>query len=199
MVAALLFASGFTLSAREEFVLKNEKIEVAVDSKGCLTSLKNVLTGQQCASGDALWRLYYDTKAQNEIQVLGSEQTPEVSSDGKAIVIEYSSLVNGGAEVGIALSLKVVLEEDKVRFSSEMTNNMPHTIIREFQYPLVGDLSLPDDFKLFITDTGGQIYSNPKSTIFRRSNNPPYKSPSQLFRQMDIKYPTRIASNCFAF
>lgn len=52
MVAALLFASGFTLSAREEFVLKNEKIEVAVDSKGCLTSLKNVLTGQQYASHD---------------------------------------------------------------------------------------------------------------------------------------------------
>ena len=197
--AAALLASAFTLSAHDSFVLKNGKIEVAVDSKGRLTSLKNVLTGQQYASGDALWRLYYDSKAQNEIQVLGSEQTPKVSSDGEAIFIKYSSLVNGGEGVGITLSLKVILEEDKVRFSSEMTNNMPHTIIREFQYPLVGDLCLPDDFKLFITDTGGQIYSNPKSTILRRSNNPPYKSPSQLFRQMDIKYPTRIASNCFAF
>lgn len=198
----LLVACSLAVTARaadKTFSLKNDKIQVGIDSKGCLVSLKNLKTGQEYASGDALWRLYYDTHEQYEIQVLGSEQAPSVSSDGKEITINYSGLVLDGKTLAIDLRLKVILEVDKVRFTSEITNNIPHSIVRELQYPLLGDLELPKDFKLFITDTGGQIYSNPKATILRRSNTAPYKTPAQLFRQMDIKYPTRIASNCFAF
>jgi len=192
--------------AGKPFVLKNDKIEVAIDNSGRLVSLKNVKTGTEYAAGDALWRLYYDTHEEKEIQVLGSEQTASVTSKGNTIIIRYDKMkvpvseYNGRGDVfRLSMTLKVILEDDMVRFTSEMANNEPHTIVREFQYPLVGDMPLSDDFKLLITDTGGQLYSDIKETIMKNSNTSPYKSPAQFFRQWDIKYPTRIAANCFAF
>ena len=197
-------AKGF--KSDKPFVLKNDKIEVSIDNKGFLASLKNVKTGREYAAGDALWRLYYDTHEEKEIQVSGSEQAATVSMKGNVITIKYdklkvpSSEYNGRGDVmNLSLTLNVILEDDMVRFTSEMTNNEPHTIVRELQYPLVGDMPLPEDYKLLITDTGGQLYPDIKGTILKNSNTSPYKSPAQFFRQWDIKYPTRIAANCFAF
>ena len=69
-------------------------------------------------------------------------------------------------------------------------------------------MPLPEDHKLLLTHTGGQLYDDPKGMIFRHSNASPYKTPAQKFRQMDAKYPMRtvtggtggcMASNCFAY
>lgn len=196
MVMCCMLASA---SQPKIYTLSNDKLQVSIDADGHLVTLRNIATGQDYAGGAYMWRLYYDTQKRREIQVLPAEQKANVARRGDAIVIRYDRMVFEGRKVDIQAVFTVTLEDDMVRFASRLTNNEPHTIIRELHYPLVGDMPLPEDHKLLVTDTGGQVFSNPKDAIFSRSNTAPYKTPAQLFRQMGIKYPTRIAANCFAF
>lgn len=46
----------------------------------------------------------------------------------------YNGLNTGKGKLYIQLSLNVLLEEDQIRFSSEIKNNEAHTIVRELQY-----------------------------------------------------------------
>ena len=74
--------------------LANEKISVTIGKDGKLYSLKNEITNHEYAStaGEYLWRLYYDTHAEEEIQVLGEEQSVEVSQEGSTIGLKYPSV-----------------------------------------------------------------------------------------------------------
>jgi len=208
VVLGILFA-GPDLTARkkgsapvpEELSLSNGKITVAVAKDGSLKSLKNNETGQEYASGGYLWRLYYDAPHLKEIQVTGEGQTPELSMDQDTIRLRYSGLVGpDGTVLDMRLELKVVLEKDKVRFCSEIANNEEHTVVREFQYPLVRGINLPEDHRLITAQVGGKIYDRPYETIEKTGfSDKPYKRPDQVFRQLNVKYPSGVSMNCFVF
>ncbi|MBQ2103418.1 MAG: hypothetical protein II479_07640, partial [Bacteroidales bacterium] len=146
LLACLLAAPA--AHADGELALANDKVAVAIAPDGSLASLRNVETGQDYAGGALLWRLYYDAPYEKEIQVLGSEQRPEVTSDGRVITLRYGSLRAHGRELDMRVTLTVTLEADKVRFGAALENNEPHTVIREFHYPLVHGAHLPADHKL---------------------------------------------------
>jgi hypothetical protein len=194
-------ASCVCLSAgAQTFSLKEGGVEAAIDAKGNLTSLKNVASGHEYASGRQLWRLYFDRKdGEKEIEVLGSENVPEVKQEGGRIELRYGTLKARGVDLHMRLTLSIRIEKGLVRFGSEVANSEPHTIIRELHYPLVGDCRLTSDFKLLTTHLGGQLYAGPKQRILAVGNSPPYMAPSQHYRQMDLKYPAHTAANCFAF
>ena len=145
--------------------LANDKVAVAIGEDGSLLSLRNVETGQDYAGGGLLWRLYYDAPYQKEIQILGSGQTPEISCDGKSIVLNYSSLKADGRDLDIKLRLTLTIEDDKIRFASALRNDEPHTVLRELHYPLVHGASLPEDHKLFISEYGGKLFDSPVKEI----------------------------------
>jgi hypothetical protein len=56
-------------SAQNVHTLKNQKIEFSVDDKGNLMILKNLQTGFNYASGKPMWRLYFDTKKEKDIEI----------------------------------------------------------------------------------------------------------------------------------
>lgn len=198
MMAAVL--CGCPSANAQTFALTEGDVEVAVDAKGDLTSLRNVATGQEYAAGRPLWRLYFDRKGgEKEIEVLARDNVPEVRQEGGRIEIRYGSLKARGAAVRMRLTLTVRIEDGLVRFGSEVANDEPHTIIRELHYPLVGDCRLPAEAKLLTTFAGGQLFAEPKKRIVAVGNNPPYMAPSQYYRQMDLKYPSHTWGNCFAF
>ena len=97
-----------------EFALRNELVEVSVNKAGELVTLKNLSTGHNYASGNYLWRMYYDTHGEREIEVLGSGQQPDVTCDGKSIVLDYNKLIVRGNEVDMALRLTITLEGDVI-------------------------------------------------------------------------------------
>ena len=167
--------------------------EVVIDEKGRLQKL--AFGGRDYAGGQALWRLYYNTPEQKEIQVCGADETPVVSRDSDTIRLDYTRV--GGKD--FALHLKIWTEGTLVRFGATVENNEPHTIIRELQYPLIGNLQIPSDYKLLTTHTGGQIFDNPVWKISNVDVRPLYMTPAQKFRQYDLQYPRNAASNCFAF
>ncbi|MDE6871188.1 MAG: hypothetical protein K2J62_03575 [Bacteroidales bacterium] len=180
-----------------EVTLSNGNISVTVLDDGALKSLKNVRTGQEYASGGYLWRMYYDSPVQNEIEISADTQKPQVSMSNDTVFICYPSIIDRDRELSLSLTLRIILEEDKVRFASSIENMEEHTVVREFQYPLVRNLNLPADHQLITSQVGGKKYPDPRRAIMENSNQRPYMTPAQFFRQMDVKYPTKVAMNCF--
>ena len=176
--------------------LSNDKVAVAVGADGSLVSLRNVVTGQDYAGGALLWRMYYDAPEEKEIQILGSEQRPAVTQEGNVITLQYDSLTVRGRTLDMQVVLTLTLEEDKVRFGSVLTNNEPHTVIRELHYPLVHGAKLPADHQLFTAEAGGKRFSDPQA-VLAKTQDSPYKRPEQIFRQRDVKYGAKVFMNCF--
>ena len=147
--------------AAGEFALRNELVEVSVNKAGELVTLKNLSTGHNYATGGYLWRMYYDTHGEREIEILGGEQQPNVTCDGNSIVLDYNKLIVRGNEVDMALRLTITLEGDEVRFASELENNLAHSIVRELHYPLVHGTNYPADHKLLLSTEAGRRYDDP--------------------------------------
>lgn len=194
---AAICALAISQRSGAQQTLSNDRISVTIASDGSLQSLKNVQTGQEYASGDYLWRLYYDSPVQKEIEIRGGDQKAVVSSEDGAIVISYDSLEAYGKPLDMKIVLKVTLEADKVRFGAVISNNEAHTVIRELQYPLVRGAQLPTDHKLYTAEAGGQLFDSPLKTINKTASSP-YKKPEQFFRQHDVKYGAKVFMNCFA-
>ncbi len=197
LLTALLLA--FVCAGAQPYTLSSGDIRVTVSADGRLTELRNLATGHNYAGGGSLWRIFYNDLREKEIQISGAEQTPQVSADGTHIRIDYPTLRCRGQELAIALHLTLTLEDGQVRFASALENNEPHTVVRELHYPLVGDLQLPEGYRLLTTHTGGQLFDDPVETIVSRGNKFPYMTPAQKFRQYDVQYPRNLAANCFAF
>lgn len=189
--------------ASGEFALRNELVEVSVNKAGELVTLKNLSTGHNYASGNYLWRMYYDTHEFREREIKGSEQTPTITCDGNSIVLNYDKLVCRGNTLDMQLKLTITLDGENVRFASEMKNNVAHSIIRELHYPLVHDIKYPADHKLILSYEGGRIYDDPQKIIIKVSsagypNSAGYMNPDQYFRQFDMHYGAGMASmNCY--
>ena len=179
------------------FVLENrgdlKRTEVSVDAAGRLQKL--VLDGRNYAGGAPLWRLYYNTPEQKEIEVSGATETPVVTTVGDTVKLTYASV--GGKAIG--LELRIWTEGTLVHFGARVQNREPHTIVRELQYPLMGNLQIPAEYKLLTTHTGGQIFDNPVRKIANVDTRALYMTPAQKFRQYDLQYPRNAAANCFAF
>lgn len=180
------------------FTLSNEAMSITIGEDGLLYSLRNEQTGHEySAGGDYMWRLYYDTPDEKEIQVLGDAQDVVVVQEGNTITLRYPRLLARGDTVEMQVTLCVKLEEDKVRFACDIQNNEPHSVVREMQYPLIRNIDAPADHKLYTSEAGGRLYDKPIQKI-NRISSAPYKKPEQIFRQHDVKYGYKVFMNCFA-
>lgn len=171
-------------------------VTVAVDpSDGRLVFLSDSPTGHNYAGGEGLWRLYYNTPDRKEIEIRATDCTPSVTMEADTISINYDTL----AGKAFSLQLKIWAENGQARFGATLRNEERHTVIREFQYPLAGNLQLPGGYRLLTTHTGGQIFDDPVAKIANVDTRALYMTPAQKFRQYDLQYPRNAASNCFAF
>ena len=184
--------------AKNSVFLKNDLVEVEVDNNGNLTKLVNLKTGHNYASGCYLWRMFYDTHAEREIQILPEQQKAQVSSDGNSIVIFYKKLTDvNGEKLDMPLTLTITIQGDEIRFVSAMENNVEHSVIRELDYPLIHNAQLPKDHALIISHSGGRYYPNPVKHLLSKAMATPYMGPHQHFRQRDLHYGGNASMNFF--
>lgn len=179
------------------FILGNRgelpQTEVVIDKDGRLQKL--AFGGRDYAGGQPLWRLYYNTPEEKEIEVSGATERPTLRQVADTTFLDYDHV----GRKAFSLHLKIWTEGTLVRFGAALENNEPHTIIRELQYPLIGHLQLPEGYRLLTTHTGGQIFDNPVNKIANVDTRALYMTPAQKFRQYDLQYPRNAAANCFAF
>ena len=209
LLTAFLLLAGFVAKAEQAgrepaapaecvAVLSAGNAEVGVNAKGALVLLRGKDENHNYASGGPLWRLYYETHEEMEIPVYADEQQdPVIRANASAIVIRYDKLVCRGKTLPIGLTLTITAENGDIRFASRVENNLPHSIVRELHYPLVRNCAIPKGHKLILADAGGRIYPDPVAGILKHSNNPPYKSPGQYYRQYDLYYGAGAAMNFF--
>ena len=108
-MALLLVSCGGTKSCDAKdccYIMSNDNMSVTIGKDGKLYSLRNEHTGHDYAAGEYLWRIYYDTHAEEEIQVLGEEQQVEVSHEGNTITLHYPSVKAHGKELKFVVTLK---------------------------------------------------------------------------------------------
>ena len=199
MAIAIAAVAAFVSAA----TLENAKVRVEIGEKGELKSLVCKATGHDWAGGAPLWRLYFDDRRggheEKEVPVLGAEQTPEITSDGAKIVLNYQTLFSRGEVFDASLRLTITLEPDGlVRFASELSNRESHTCIRELQYPLVGDVRLVQGCELLTTHACGERHGDPIALVNASNDTMPYMGRNWQFRQLHLKYPELTAANCFA-
>ncbi len=195
LLILIAFLFSLTMSA-QTYTLSNENIKVEIDKSGLLTVLQNNHTGHNYATGGYLWRIFYDAKYEKELMIAGDVQNPTISQEGNKIFIHYLDLKTRDGVVNMELCLTITLENDKVRFGSDIKNNEPNTIVREMQYPLVRNIKYPKDHKLFTAEAGGKLYDNPIKVVSKLESSP-YKKPEQFFRQLNVKYGYKVFMNCF--
>ena len=174
LLLALLLCAVCPSAWAKSFQLKNELVKVAIDKDGNLTSLTNLKTGHNYASGGYLWRMFYDTHAEREIQIMPDMQKARVSCDGKAITIVYDKLTDiDGVKLDMELRLIVTLQGDEVHFASEVANNTEHSVIRELDYPLLHNANMPKDHALIMSHSGGRYYADPIKHILSKAMSTP--------------------------
>ena len=173
-----------------------DQLALGVDPQnGSLLFLSDRPGGYNYAGYSGLWRLYYNTPDRKEIEIRAADCTPVVTANADTIYIDYSGI--GGK--AFELHLRIWAQDNQAHFGATVVNDEPHTIIRELQYPLIGNLHLPSDYKLLTTHTGGQIFDDPVQKIANVDTRALYMTPAQKFRQYDLQYPRNAAANCFAF
>ena len=112
---AMLFGCNEPKAAEEitadipGFVLSDDMTEVKIGEDGSLLELRNKETGHNYASGAGLWRMFYNTLEEKEMQIDGTENTPAVSQEGDVITIAYKDLVHRGKALKMDLTLTVSL------------------------------------------------------------------------------------------
>lgn len=200
----MLLPFGTKAANETKYTLSNKNISVTISGGGELLSFRNVHTGHdyQNGEGEYLWRMFIDTPAEKEVEITGSAiQQKSVSVkqvSATQVDITYDRLWVRGEQMALSLQLSCILEQDKVRFTCSMSNDVEHTVIREFQYPLLRNIQKTPDQVLFTSEAAGKIYRDPVASIIRHSMASPYKTPAQYFRQMDVKYGAKVSLNCIA-
>ncbi|MBR4850202.1 MAG: hypothetical protein IKV09_04645 [Alistipes sp.] len=195
-VTLLLCCAIWHSAEAKKAVLKSDKVKVVVNEMGGLEELKNLATGHNYASGGYLWRLYFDTLNEREIEVIGGEHKPTIKADDKSVVLTYDDLKVRGERVAIKLQLTISLEGEDVHFASAIENNETNTIVRELEYPLIRKVAVPQGHKLITSNEGGRIYDNPVAKI-AAYNRIPYRTPAQHFRQINLHYGGNASMNCY--
>lgn len=192
--------AAFAAACASGAVIENGKTRVEIGEHGELKSLVCKATGHDWAGGMPMWRMYFDkADGEKEIPVDSSCGSPSVTGDGKAITVSYGGFTVRRRPFNARLTLTVSLDaEGAVRFAAELENCEPHTIVRELQYPLVGDVRCVPGTELLTTHACGERHRDPVALVNSGNRAMPYMGRNWQFRQLNLKYPELTAANCFA-
>jgi len=152
--AVALFASAsLALCALANFKLENDKVLFELDDNANLVHLKNKPGNRDYAGGQGLWRIIYN-EGQSLEECVEAESVPkkiEKLSDSK-LKISYA----GRFPVEVVCELS----DDEIILTPKIFNKSKDSVLREFQFPIVKNLSYTPDDKLIVMRAGGQQFRN---------------------------------------
>ncbi|MBN8216430.1 MAG: hypothetical protein J0L75_07285 [Spirochaetes bacterium] len=176
--------------------LKNEKIEIAFDDRGRLTTLKNLATGHNYAGGHPCWRLYAQIDDAFDREILPSAHPPRIEIEGDRITVSYAEAVCEGKPMHIAVAFTVELSGDETHWGLYVDHREPGVTVRECQFPLVGGLELKPGQELLWSRIGGERIADVRGELRRQHSA--YMAQDHVFLGLTTLYPANTAAtNCY--
>ena len=181
-----VFAFACSVSA-EVFELKNDKIQLQIDDKGNLVSLKNIPQNREWAGGEGLWRIIYQDGLSLEESVESKSVPVSVKKDGEKIKLSY------GGEFPVQVECK--LEGDEIRFSSEIKNASKDKVLREFQFPMIQSANIKKSTTLYWANAKGQYFNDIRKWLM--SGFKSYMAQDNKAIEQYEMYPSRLSMNYY--
>ncbi len=177
--------------------LTNSQVRLSFDDHGCLTELSNIHCGHNYAGRRPVWRIYLQTDDAMDVEVDPAETVPLITQERDELTLHYATLVQKESQLKIAVTIRVRLEGDDIRWSLEIHNDEPDVVIRECQFPLLGNLQSKSTQEFIWSKWGGERIRDIRSHM---EKDRLYFGCDHEFVDMSIAYPgSTAATNCFLF
>lgn len=186
MAAWLALASA--LYASETFQLKNDKVQLEIDGRGNLVSLKNLVTQREYAGGQGLWRIIY----QDGLSLEESLNAEEVPVEVKKTAPDEIQLSYGG---DFPVSVACRLIGDEIIFTSEIKNDSAGKILREFQFPMIKNVQLASNSEFYWTYSAGVRYHPIPGWL--KSGGTAYRGQDDKVLEKSSLYPGSLSMNYY--
>ncbi len=166
--------------------LNNGIIEIAFDERANLVSLRNLETGYNWAGNCGLWRIIYEHGHVQEEELLPGDSV-SVRAQNDQIHIDYTVQ-------GFKVSVAVWLDGDQVHLDAELINESTDRILREFQFPLIGNVNLNTGTEFLWTHLGGERFADIPAALDKAHTL--YMGQDNKALERSTLYPGLAAANC---
>lgn len=174
------------------FSVANEYVRLAVDEQGRLCELTNLNTNHNYAGQEGLWRLIYQDQDALENQILAKDCVPVIDCKKDCLTLRYSQ---HGPQTSFELIITAQLHHDEVRWSLELANRGPDTVIREIHFPIIGACQIKTGQELIWSHNGGARVTDLRQKI--RKSHTLYMSNDNEGIRLSGLYPMSLATNSF--
>ena len=180
------------------YTLQNHELEFTLDSRGRLIHFRNKVSGRDYAGGYGLWRIIYQDGPSLEEELLADEDGITFSADDS---IPGKLLLDYHWKQGFRVRIEAVLKEEKetngegngegngttLQFTADLENASCDLVLREFQFPMLKNLSLAEKNRLIWSSAGGEAHENFSS--FLELGRTKYMAQDNLALQLGLLYP----------
>lgn len=171
--------------------LSNSKIVFALDGNGSLSSLKNLDSGYEYASGGAFFRIIYSEDISLEEELFSNECIFRITeSSDERIVCEYEK------QSLVRVKIECVINDDDLSFNAEIENlSLNGNIIREFQFPYLSGTRVTESTRLYRNSVSGEFFDNISKHL--DSCGTAYIALDNEARESSVLYPGSCVMNMF--
>jgi len=175
--------------------LKNGSIEMKLDGRGLLLSLKSKDSKHDYAGGQGLWRLIYSDGLELEREVKAEDCVPEIKKSEDSLSLRYKKMRDERGELKFSLEISAKLKGDEIVWSAELANHEEGKVIRELHFPQVRSCKLKEGQRLIWSHAGGERFKNVHKEV--RSRHTQYIAKDNMEVRLWSLYPGMSAANAF--
>lgn len=148
----------------EIYTLKNDNIVFSIDESGCVTDLKyNSLDHFNFASGSFFWRIIYSLNEELEKELFPDPSLVRIQQTSPdSLRIFYKNQISDGF---LSVTLSCRLENKRLVFDSELNNTANNVVLREFQFPLLKNIALPEKNEMYWSASAGGRFGNLRALL----------------------------------
>lgn len=180
------------------YTLENNRIRFRLDDAGKVVSLANAETGREYAGGCSLWRIIRQNGAQLEEGVCADTCAIAISQPGPdRLMLHYTRPRAASGEAHFEVDVEIRLAADELEFDAELrhTGDDPGEVLREFQFPLLGNLQCRPETGLIWGANGGQHHPDLLRKIASCHSN--YMAKDNKAVECSTLYPGLSSVNCY--
>jgi len=181
------------------YTIANDFLRVSLDRHARLVELTNLHTNRNYAGGREIWHIFVKYNDDLEADISTQKCVPSITQvDAASLKLEYECLYIKDRKVDCELLIDMKLCDDEIICDLEIKNHDSAIVVREVQFPIVGNLQIDGSYRFIWSKFGGEKFDDIRSEI--KKYHTQYMACDQNGIQMASLYPGTLAAlNCFIF